>query len=346
MKKILSLIIVLSMALSVVAIMPVSAEDKVIFTDSFESGMTNWILNSSRCNESNSGISSDYASDGKSAAYVFDGDDKTYGLKSNPIPATAGTKYTVSGDIYNVEGIGAKIFLTYVDAGGTRLFSKSVSKSTTGKWESVSLTETAPENTDAIVLILTGAGATTGKTYIDNIKITEGAAGAVASTTPAAPVINSKAGDAVISDSFENGFSWKTYSLSTGEPFELSNAEASEGKTSVRIYDESETTASGIRSGELIPIKEFNKYQLKAKAKGDVTAKVYLRIYDKDKKQLTQKSATGKSDSWKEYFVDVETPYGAATAEIIITTEDNEIDLCESCGKWKPYVIEIKETNI
>ena len=184
MKKILSLIIVLSMALSVVAIMPVSAEDKVIFTDSFEDGMeTNWVYNSSRCDESNTGVSSDYQSDGKNAAYVFDGDDKTYGLKTNPIPATAGTKYTVSGDLYNVEGIGAKIFLTYVDGSGTRLSSKSVSKADLGKWLSVSLTETAPANTESIVVILTGAGATTGKTYIDNIKITEGAGSFASSST-------------------------------------------------------------------------------------------------------------------------------------------------------------------
>ena len=324
MKKILSLIIVLSMALSVVAIMPVSAEDKVIFTDSFEDGMgTNWVYNSSRSNESNSGVSSDYQSDGKNAAYVFDGDDKTYGLKTNPIPATAGTKYTISGDLYNVEGIGAKIFLTFVDGSGTRLSSKSVSKADLGKWLSVSLTETAPANTESIIVILTGASTTTGKTYIDNIKITEGAAGAVASTTPAAPVITSKAGEAVISDSFEDGLSWRTYSTKTGSPFEISNAEASEGKASLRIYDESAETAAGVRSGDYIPVKEFNKYKLTAKAKGDVTAKVYLRIYDKDKKQLTQKSATGKSDNWKEYNVELETPFGGALAEIIITTDNS-----------------------
>jgi len=327
MKKALKLFLALSMVLSLVSFTPVMAEDKVLFAESFEDGMEKWIYtNSSRCNESNTGVSSDYASEGKNGAYVFDEDDKTYGMKTKDnIPAKAGTTYKITGDIYNVEGVGAKIFLTFYDAGGTRLLSKSISKSDTGKWISVSLTEVAPEGTENIIIILTGAGASTGKTYIDNIKLYEGAAagGESAGGISPAPSVSASEGDVIVSDSFEDGLDWRTYSSKTGSPFEITQNEASEGKASLRIYDESTENAAGIRSGDYINIKEFNKYRLSAKAKGNVTVKVYLRIYDKDKKQLIQKSKTGKSDNWQEYFVDMETPYGAAMAEIIITTDNS-----------------------
>ena len=46
----------------------------------------------------------------------------------------------------------------------------------------------------------------------------------------------------------------------------------------------------------------------------------------------------------KECFVKVFGP--TKENEVIITTEDNELDLCENCLEWKPYVIEIKKSNI
>jgi len=60
MKKALKLFLALSMVLSLVSFTPVMAEDKVLFAESFEDGMEKWIYtNSSRCNESNTGVSSD-----------------------------------------------------------------------------------------------------------------------------------------------------------------------------------------------------------------------------------------------------------------------------------------------
>lgn len=321
MKKIMSLILVLTMLISLANFNVTANEGDVIFSDSFEAGLSNWSFGTKHASDANSKLVTDKASDGAKAVYVVDEkEDESYGFKSVKIPVTAGKTYTVNGDIYNVEGMGAKIFFTYVDNGGTRVGNQNQSVSSTGKWETVSITQTAPETAAAIVLILTGSGSGKGKTYIDNIKITEG--GSVASSSTSAPAVpDTKAGETVYSTSFEDGLGdWDNYSSKSPQSYESSDADASEGKKSIKIWDEVDSSC-GIRSAR-IPVKTFNKYTLYTDLKAvEGKIKLYFRLYDKDKKQINQKNVVASSKDWTTYKITQETTADTATVEIIIMTE-------------------------
>ena len=205
MKKIIAVLLTLTMLLSLVSF-NVSAKDEVVFSDDFEGGMSNWSFNSSKCNAENSKITSDKVKEGKNAVYVKDADNGTYGFKSVQIPVEAGKTYTASADLYNVEGVGGKIFLSFVDKDGKRLSSKSCSNLQAGSWGVGTVQAVADSGAVAAVVYITGSGSGTGESYIDNVKLTLNGdvPQASVSETPA-PSTNVSAGDVLLLESFENG---------------------------------------------------------------------------------------------------------------------------------------------
>ena len=158
MKKALSLFLALTLLLSMASFLNVYAADEVIFSDSFENGIDNWKYTSSKCNEENTNLSTDKATDGKTSAYVYDAGDGTFGYRGNTMPAEPGKTYIVSFDHFNVEGCGAKVFVEFLDDADKRIQSTSFGSSKTGEWESLTKEFVAPGGTKSVRLYITGSG--------------------------------------------------------------------------------------------------------------------------------------------------------------------------------------------
>lgn len=327
----LSLFLAFTLLVSMASLISVSAAEDVVFSDSFENGASNWKYNSSNSNEENTKISADKASDGKHSAYVIDKDDKTYGYVSNAIAAKPGYTYKVTYDQFNVEGVGGKIFVAFFDASGTRITSTSFAPKKTGAWEALSKDFTAPAGTDSMKLYITGSGKGTGESYVDNIKVTYDKDAKAEAPVTLAPSVNTAAGDTVFSESFENGLG--EWSASDEKCAVVSEGKATDGKKSILVSDNSETTSPGITSPS-IAINPNVKYTVSADfvdAEGII--KIYLQYFDKAGKRLTSTSTSAKQGSYTG-SVAVVAPADAATAKIVIVGN--------SSATGKAYVDNVK----
>lgn len=81
-----------------------------------------------------------------------------YGIRTEPISAASGLKYEASSWLYNVTG-NAQIYLefwssTVNNASDTRIGTVVISSNTTGQWQKISGTGTAPEGTEYMTVLL------------------------------------------------------------------------------------------------------------------------------------------------------------------------------------------------
>ncbi|MBE7021044.1 MAG: hypothetical protein E7411_06410 [Ruminococcaceae bacterium] len=335
MKKILSLFLSLTLILSMASFISVSAADEVIFSDSFEEGMSNWVYSSSKCNEENTKPVTDKASDGKTSVYVYDAGEGTFGYRGNMFPAEPGKTYIVSYDHYNIEGCGAKIFVEFLDDADKRIQSTSFGSSKTGQWESLTKDFVAPAGTKSFRLHITGSGSGSGKSYIDNLKVVLGSQAAV---TPPEVVVKPAAtatGDTLFSESFENGSEgWAFKAAGEGAKPEVKSTKATDGKNSVYMEDTDTTSGSASITSPLIAVEPSKNYTATADfidAEGVI--KLYVQYFDKDGKRINSTSASSKAGAYTAK-VTVAAPEGAVGAKVIISTN--------STSEGKGYVDNIK----
>ena len=158
MKKLLLLVIALSMILSPLGIKAEESHE-IVFTDSFEHNiLANWNFTTLSTKTSVMQTEGIYT-DGTISVYISDiFTDKTSGLVSKPFDITAGETYTAAIDMYVVSGISIRGFLKFFSADGKSLLAKSFSTKETEKWTTISLTAVAPENATKATLTICGTG--------------------------------------------------------------------------------------------------------------------------------------------------------------------------------------------
>ena len=318
MKKIISILIVMTMVLSMLSFISVFAEETVVFSDDFENGLDNW--KKKLGNQDEQRLESSKVKDGKGSVRVNDNSEEgAYGFQSVDIDATPGVTYTVSGDLFAEGTVSNKIFFTFIDASGTRLFNQSFGAKAVDQWENVSLTQTAPEGTVSIVLHLTGSKVGIGTTYYDNIKITTD--GKVDESVASSG--SAKAGEVIFADSFENGTdNWKfNGSKANEENSKFVTDKASDGKVSAYVVDDSEEAAFGFVSKKL-PATAGTAYTIT----GDmynvegVGAKLFIGFFGSDDKRIVSKSV-GKSTvgEWVQLSLTEVAPEGTVSMLVYIT---------------------------
>ena len=323
MKKIFSFLLIFSMLLSMVSFFNIAyAEDEVVFFESFEKGQGDWSYATTKCNDSNSKITNEKASDGSFSAWTKDADETaSFGFRSAKFPATEDVTYTISGDIYNVEGSGAKIFLRFIDEAGTSLISKSTYTKEIGKWESVSLTMTAPEGTVNAIAYVTGSSSTTGETYIDNIKVVKNGDAPVQAEKKVEKPATQAPEDFIFYEDFENGLGgWKYSNDQSIERIKEDTELYASGKMAVRVKDDELVKAIGIVT-PYFEVKENTTYTAAADVyiMSGTAVRLYVKIYDQDKKNLKSYSFTSKGRKWAAANLQFDVPAGGCYATVSIT---------------------------
>lgn len=121
-------------------------------------------------------ISTEFASDG-SHSFKMDGTSASgieKHLVSEPLPAVAGSQYTASANIYAspAKDPHPYMVLAFFDGSGNRIHLKAVrSSGLEGQWENFSVTDTAPEGTVEVSVVLVGNTSYTGVTYWDEVSL-------------------------------------------------------------------------------------------------------------------------------------------------------------------------------
>ena len=316
MKKLLSIIIALSMVLSLMPAFSVLSAGDVVYSESFESGFSSWTLKGEEYGDRIS-IATDEKTDGKSSIkFIDDVTDKTFSITSEPFPITAGRDYVLSADFYCPEGTAAKIYMQFLNEAGKSVLSQSI-LSSPRKWETLSKAYSAPENAVNAVILLWAQDSAQGVTYIDNIKVSEKGETFVDTYE----VKTLKDGEIAFKLDFEEPLdnSWKFEAEKYRKNIFVSSEAHSVGNSSLAIYDDDANTIMGITS---------RKFGVEAGATYTVSVdfsipeggsgKVYFTVYDSANKKLYSKSAVGKGKEWQRNVSEHVTPEGAAYAVIIL----------------------------
>ena len=330
MRKIVSIMIVLSLISTFFVFNAFSENTHVIFEETFENGMLNdWRTSSSAVGDKFT-ITSDDKSEGNDSLKIWDDDTSlSSGVRTGYIEASPKHKYRLFGDVKVISGNFTLYFRVY---NGEKKQIANTSYKAKNEWSTAKLDLVAAEDAAYIEVIAMTSAEPTGEAFLDNIKIIDIGVPtdmeievAKAASVPMNINTETKAGDYVIFDSFEKPLAgWKTYSSSVDSQFERVETEKTDGEKSLRIWDDSEVLTFGIRSG-YIPVKEFNDYEVSfdSLAKG-TTATVYFRLYDNDKVQVNVRSTLLNKDSWGNTSVKLSSGFNCGYVEIIIQTNTQQ----------------------
>ena len=343
MKKTLSLLIVLSMLVSCILPLSVMAEDKPIFSESFE-GMSGhnlpegWTFLGKRGEDFCSYDFEKYT-DGKVSAFVNDDDETaSSGFVSPFIEAEANKVYTGATDIYVVKG-GGKLYLKFFDAEKKQLMSKSKTVSKLGVWSEIYYTLTAPEGTKYMQIVACGTSDGINVSYYDNMRIYEGEVKAkkTEAAPPDASFIIKPTGDSDIlyAQSFEglSGFSalpegWKYFGNKTKDMCTYTTEVALDGLTSAYIIDRSTEVTCGYTS-PLIEIEAGKEYSATVNAYViEGTGPMFFKFYDENQKQLSSKTITAKTkNKWESLSGNGVAPAGAKYVGVVLGGTTNGISV-------------------
>ncbi len=318
-KRLISLMIAISFILPLGISFNVTASDEVVFEDSFENGGSAWVYTTTKANDSNTKMTDEKASDGKISAWVKDEDEAAaFGYRSSIIPAEEGVSYTVSGDLYMVEGIGAKIFLRFIDSDGKSLISQSTYTKNLGKWENVSLTLVAPQNTVAAYVYITGSSVSKGETYADNIKLVKN--GSIPKVEYEKPEITAPE-EYLFFEDFENGISdWRFSNTQSEERIKEENVVIASGEKSVRIADDELVKAIGLTSVRF-KVTGGKTYTVAADMYmvSGTSIKLYVRTYDSSNTRIQNFSFTSKGRKWATACLTFDAAENACEGELVIS---------------------------
>lgn len=115
------------------------------------------------------------AHSGVASALITDTDAKVaQGLRSKPVPVTAGKTYeaTCWVKIASLEMGGFALYLEYW-SGGQRIKDVASSCNEVGEWRLLKVSAPAPANAETATLLIYGSSATVGVAYFDDAAITE-----------------------------------------------------------------------------------------------------------------------------------------------------------------------------
>ena len=149
-------------------------DGEVAFSLDFEEPLDNSFKYESESDTECVFVTTDAYSVGKGSLAIFDANtSKNIGITSRKFGVEAGATYTVSIDFSVAEGTSGKVYFTIYNEANKKLYSKStIGKG--GDWKRVVNEHTVPEDAAYGVIIIQGAAAAIGKTFVDNIVVYKG----------------------------------------------------------------------------------------------------------------------------------------------------------------------------
>ena len=344
MKKIISLILTLSLCLSLCSFMSVSAETTLLSSESFEDGLGSWKY----WNSTSEGYISfvDGGSEGKKALKMVDPDENLNpGVQTQIFDAVPGAEYKATVDYKLISGSLFGITLRFVDEKGKGVLDKREKLKVGDTWNTTTLVEVAPANAVGVIILVAGNKANSCEIQIDNAKLF---------VVGAENLPVSAEGETLFFDSFEDGMDkWAPFSKAGIEKLNIVTSEKSEGNSSLHCIDDATDGAPALILAKYIPVTVGTNYTIKADYKlvsGD-SFKVILRFFDGDKKKISDKTLSSKDTSWASLKGTMAAPEGAATCAVLVAgfsknVGEAYIDNIMVIGEKAPEVTESKLDQI
>lgn len=329
-KKILSLVIALSLVLSMGVCSTVSfAEQKAVFHFDFEGENEGWKYWAST-GEKNTYTVSEASSSGNKSLFLYDTSKLTgTGFQTNNFSVTAGKTYTLLASAMVVK-TKITMYLRYYSADGAQLHNENVSF-TKGVWEERAITAQAPSGASKAAVIICTANLDIGGGYVDDVKLVEGEVsgrGNINGKKPEKnPVINEiietvpivedgyEDGELIYFQSFEDGISdWTTYVDPSS--YKVVNENAADGEYSLHITDLNPTDSAGAKSKKF-PVAQGNTYTAYYDAyvvEPGIT--FYMRFYNSTNNQVGQFSSYIAGTGWNKGRLSVIAPKNATQVEV------------------------------
>ena len=339
MKKIISLLLVLSIIMSMFLTFGTFASGELLFY-SFEDENEGWNVWSSAGKHLNS-LTQDCATDGKKSLLINDNSEGLAGgISTKMVEVKEGITYSVSADVLLVHGT-INVSLRFYDKDEKRLTNTN-KKTAVGKWENAVITEVAPSGAKYANIVIATTAAAKAIGYFDNIFLKEGALSVktISAKLPdKLPVLTAdesivkptedgvEDGAELLSESFEGGLGNWTYSTANSKDYVKVVSETfSDGNSSVHINDIGDVAGPGIKS-PMIKVSQGNTYTILLDFKGiSGTIKVYTKFFDQSNTALSQPSINAPIGDWQETYTYVDAPNAYGTMlreEIALVIDDN-----------------------
>lgn len=342
MKKTVSLAIVFAIIMSTLTFVGGFAAEAVLIDDSFEGELSAWTFTNDYAKKQITVDSSSAADGSKSLKFDDDTDTTSPILKSKMFDAAYGENFTISASFKVIEGSNISVFYKFYDADNKQLSGSGSITSKATTWTSASKTVSAPAGTVSFQIWITGGVKTTGIACVDSVKVVKGGE-AKAETVPASsstPVAASVSGDALISDSFENGLgNWTFNNDYAKEHISVESSTAADGSKSLLFNDDSDTTSPVLKS-KMFEAAYGETYTISASFKvlEGSNVSVFYKFYDAANKQLSGSgSVTSTATEWGSASKTVSAPEGTESFQIWITGTIKTVGKC--------YVDNVKVTK-
>ena len=329
MKKVISLLISVSLILALIPVMPVmAAGETLFFEEDFENGIEKWEMGSAVSNDTNTYLTNEKANGGSYSFCLKDTfEDNMPGIRTQKFPVTEGYIYTISGDVYHETVQGGTPYLNFFDEAGKKISSASVSASTNkkGEWVRVSNSAQAPKGSKTVQILLVGGGKAVGETYIDNVKVTEQVA--IFREYPEDPD-SLKDGDLMFSEDFEYGSTqWRVGGSGADGHFLVTEKYYSEGKASLITNDTNTENATSFMTAKM-PISANQDYTITADTmilSGDAP-KIVVRLFNKDNQRLTSLNVSNSGrKGWAQSKLNFKTTEDTVTYELYIASSSQPV---------------------
>ncbi|MBE7021310.1 MAG: hypothetical protein E7411_07780 [Ruminococcaceae bacterium] len=328
MKRVISLIIILSVIMSIGTFFTAYA-DEVLISEGFEEGIDKLIFDSDTA-LSCVKITDLTKSEGSKSIFIFD-KGMDYGVKAS-VPAknaTGNTVYSVSADAYVFKG-NARVYLEFLDI-NSKIISTVTENGKEGGWENIIVKGTAPEKTSFVRASVGISDIQTGEVFFDNVRVVKGEVKAtvpggnrVTATQVAGLTASSDGvedGAVLFYDSFEEGYdkNWTLYGGNSEGKVDISDTVSYEGKKSVHIIDDIEGGTAGIKTDK-IPVTPGNVYTVYAnlKAVSGKDLRIYYRIYDEAGKTLKSTAVIPEGDLWQAGWASLYAPGGSSYIQLVV----------------------------
>ena len=175
MKKILSLILILSIFTTVLTGVGIAASDEpeLLYTYDFENDLEGWLLYGLPDGGTVT-FTADSKFSGEYSVYIVDNStSKTCGISSPYFNVTAGEKYTFASMIRPASGGTIRLYIKYYDK-DNKLLSNTSYLPRGSYWHPLYAVSVAPENAVKALMQLVGTSTETGTAYVDYVEIYKG----------------------------------------------------------------------------------------------------------------------------------------------------------------------------
>lgn len=154
------------------------SEDSLI-DESFELGFGTFKHATSKGTDQDVINTMDKASHGNKSMHIIDkSEESAFGVASPKVAITSGKTYTMKVDMFAVGNKGVVAYLRFTDNKGTKLYNKGFKVTKENVWETIAVTEKAPETAEFAEIFVMSSGAGLAEAYVDRITLYEEKSGA------------------------------------------------------------------------------------------------------------------------------------------------------------------------